>query len=171
MTEEMRLRTKPCKNNHPLERSIWVPRLSRFNCRDCKLEAAARWKKSNPDQHATAVREKRRALRLVMIEAYGGRCVCCGISDYRKLTIDHIDGSGHENRRGPYRERESATTQMLRLRDQGWPQANHQLLCWSCNSVKHFYPEQECCPGSQRRMGAPLSAKERRRQRGGAPRR
>lgn len=97
------------------------------------------------EAHAEEMRNRRLQYRREMLAEYGGKCACCGESDPRKLTMDHIDGSGHLHRKGPRRERKGYIV-AVELRRQGWPKANYQLLCWSCNSVKHFYPGQECCP-------------------------
>ena len=47
-------------------------------------------------------------------------CACCGLADYRFLTVDHVDGDGSAHRSGVKKE----TPYRL------------QLLCWNCNMAK-----------------------------------
>jgi hypothetical protein len=77
---------------------------------------------------------------------YGGECRCCGETDWRKLTIDHIDGTGRSHRKQP-----DSATFYARLRRAGYPKDNYQLLCWSCNAVKHYFPDFPCCPTMEAR--------------------
>jgi len=69
--------------------------------------------------------------------AYGGQCACCGISDLIFLNIDHVDGHGAEHRRGTQTGRSGGVQLYLWLRRSGWP-PGFQVLCWNCNSAKHY---------------------------------
>lgn len=67
-----------------------------------------------------------------VINAYGGRCACCGESTLDFLTVDHLNGDGAAHRKS--------------LREQGkvfydWLVKNNfpsgfQILCYNCNSSK-----------------------------------
>ena len=68
-------------------------------------------------------------LKMDILLAYGGyRCVCCNIENPDLLTLDHIDGGGHQHKksvgcnRAIYRQ----------LKTQGYP-AGYQVLCFNCN--------------------------------------
>ncbi len=74
------------------------------------------------------VDDKRRTLKLEMIEAYGGVCVLCGETYSEFLTIDHINGNGSEHRRSIGNKSIYAW-----LKEQGWPQGEYRLLCANCN--------------------------------------
>lgn len=65
--------------------------------------------------------------RLALIEFLGGICACCGFTDKRFLTVDHINNDGNKERRG----RESYYRHLQQGR-------NHDLqaLCWNCNMAK-----------------------------------
>lgn len=75
-------------------------------------------------------------LKLQTIQAYGGRCGCCGEANPCFLTIDHINGRSIE---------EKATRELCgyalykSLRDRGYPTENYQLLCMNCNFAKGLY--------------------------------
>lgn len=78
-------------------------------------------------------------LRAQVIEAYGGQCACCGESEERFLTIDHVDGGGEKHRR----EVGGSAGLYSWLRKQGFPAQGFQLLCFNCNQVKAIYGQ---CP-------------------------
>ncbi|MFA5706889.1 MAG: HNH endonuclease [Candidatus Neomarinimicrobiota bacterium] len=75
-----------------------------------------------------------------VLAAYGGKCACCGETEWKFLSLDHVDNDGAEHRRkiGQSRIYEWAE-------DNGYPD-NLQLLCYNCNMAKAFYgkcPHQE----------------------------
>jgi hypothetical protein len=70
-----------------------------------------------------------------IIEAYGGKCVCCGEDHYEFLTIDHINNDGYLERSGVAKNRTG--TKMYRwLLKNNCPKDNYQLLCFNCNCSK-----------------------------------
>jgi len=65
--------------------------------------------------------------------AYGGSvCACCGETDIRFLTIDHVDGDGAQHRKliggggNTYKW----------LRQNGYP-SGFQVLCYNCNMGRY----------------------------------
>jgi hypothetical protein len=46
-------------------------------------------------KHLCLNREYDRGFKQRKIDSLGGRCVVCGITDIRMLTIDHVNGDGH----------------------------------------------------------------------------
>lgn len=88
---------------------------------------------ANPEITRNEYRSYRLKLKLEFIEEYGGICVCCGESDYRFLTIDHVNDDGHIHRK-KFGSRSGSTTQVLAdLKRQGWPKDNYRILCFNCN--------------------------------------
>ena len=83
-------------------------------------------------QQSKARRDKYRA---EMIEAYGGKCVCCGETEPAFLTVDHIHNDGSEHRKRK-RGAGSGFSLALELKKQGWPKDRYQLLCMNCNMAK-----------------------------------
>ena len=77
-------------------------------------------------------------LKHQVVDAYGGECICCGVSDLQLLTIDHIDGGGAHHRRAIGEGRI-----YYWLRANGFP-SGFQVLCWNCNVGK--YRNRNVCP-------------------------
>ena len=69
--------------------------------------------------------------KIQVLTYYGGgklACVHCGFSDIRALSIDHIAGEGHRDRRGNL---------YCRLIRQNFP-PGYQTLCMNCQLIKRF---------------------------------
>lgn len=76
----------------------------------------------------------RRKVKLEVIEAYGGRCVCCGEDRFMVLQMHHVNGDGAEHRReiglpGGY-------VFYSWLKKQGFPKEGYELLCCNCHAVE-----------------------------------
>lgn len=95
-----------------------------------KRAATAAWSKANPEKCRASGKRHRDAVRAAMIEAYGGRCACCGETTPAFLTLDHANGGGNEHRRR-YNQRSNQGV-VRELRNAGWPQDGYRLLCWNC---------------------------------------
>jgi len=77
-------------------------------------------------------RRQRRRERAAVIEAYGGKCACCGETQYEFLSIDHVAGGGRKHRA-------SLTMSMEHfLYKNGFP-AGYRLLCHNCNQAIGYY--------------------------------
>ena len=96
-------------------------------------EYTRRYREKNPDKRG----EDYRVLKTKVIDAYGGKCVCCGVDQWQFLTIDHTadDGADHREMLGDRRSASGSTTYRW-LREQGFPQKGFQLLCHNCNAAK-----------------------------------
>jgi hypothetical protein len=85
--------------------------------------------KSYKREHA---RRWGRKLKAEVIAAYGGKCVCCGITEFAFLTIDHIHGGGEAHRR-----KVGMGKNFYRwLKRNGFPQEEFRLLCFNCNCAR-----------------------------------
>jgi hypothetical protein len=109
------------------------------------IERVGKWAKENPENRKRINVTWRWRIRLKMIEAYGGKCACCGETEPAFLTIDHMDNDGYERRRDG---EQSGAAFYTWLRDQGWPKDGYQLLCMNCNFAKGHFGE---CPHAQKR--------------------
>lgn len=127
-------KAQPLTAFSPKKRKTIISTYSR--CKECR-RAAARKANLTPEQYAKRSadhlkwRIKRKQL---IIDAYGGRCACCGDTHYEFLSLDHIDGSGAEHKR---RVGRSAIYNDIRKR--GYPKDNFRLLCVNCNFALGLY--------------------------------
>jgi len=77
-------------------------------------------------QTCYALRERIRN-KLTFIAMYGGQCSCCGESDPRFLTLDHVKGDGGEHRK------ELFDQQIVSLAIRDFQPDRFQVLCFNCN--------------------------------------
>lgn len=95
------------------------------------------WRDNNREKIHKSQKEYSSRIRIAAFEVYGKKCVCCGESDIRFLTLDHINGGGTQHR--------------LRIKQANickWLKANNypdgfQTLCYNCNCAKGIYGK---CP-------------------------
>ena len=97
---------------------------------------ASTYRKTNREKvnryNAAYAVKLRARLREQMIQAYGGKCKCCGECEPTFLQLDHIHNDGSVER---VTDRTTYRTQ-VRLKRLGWPNDRHQLLCANCNFGK-----------------------------------
>ena len=79
-------------------------------------------------------------MRNLVLEAYGGKCMCCGETTPEFLQIDHINNDGGDHRRELKRE---GTGFYHWLKANNFPKDRFQLLCSNCNFAKAKYGQ---CP-------------------------
>lgn len=83
-----------------------------------------------------ALRVKRtQRTRQAVIEKYGGKCVCCGLSDWRFLTIDHINNDGASEHGGGRGRPRSFYSNLLKIDRR----VDLQVLCANCNCAKFWF--------------------------------
>lgn len=87
----------------------------------------------NADRKRAQQRDRAATRKARVIEAYGGKCACCGETVIPFLTIDHIANNGAEHRR----EIGGSSSIYWWLVNQGFPEG-FQVLCWNCNAAKHL---------------------------------
>jgi len=113
------------------------------HCKTCI--AAHRKRRYNEDEKfrqrcKTLANESYWRARRELISAYGGRCACCGESEHKFLSVDHVDGGGRDHRKVIG---DGGKALCNYLRKMGYPQEGFQLLCFNCNCAKGFFGE---CP-------------------------
>lgn len=62
-----------------------------------------------------------------LFEIYGNECECCGESNKKFLTVDHVDPIGGDRTK---REKKDIVGYLHSL---GWPTDNIRILCFNCN--------------------------------------
>lgn len=83
-------------------------------------------------------------LKRQTMEAYGGKCQCCGIKQLQFLTIDHINNNGKEERL----KYGSGKQFYALLKRQGWPNNGYRVLCMNCNWARRHGQQ---CPHELKR--------------------
>lgn len=107
-----------------------------------KAKYDAAWHEANPGKQSAYMKKSNLKLKREVIDAYGGKCACCGETILVFLTIDHIEGNGAEHRRKMAAETGSnwgqAGAPTYRwLRKNGFPKG-FQVLCANCNCGRHW---------------------------------
>lgn len=122
-----------CKDCH----RIWS-RLNERNIRKTnpeKLrERAKKFYDKNPYKYKEYNKTERQRVRNKVINGYGGKCSCCGESEYMFLALDHVNGGGNYIRK-------KSRNNLKCYRDainRDFP-SDYQLLCHNCNCAKGFY--------------------------------
>ncbi len=107
---------------------------SHYQCNTCKAEYEKR----------PRALQRRRQIRMAVIEKYGGKCACCGESTIEFLAIDHINGGGS-------RERKTQSTSAFWYGLYTMPRRDDlRVLCHNCNMAFGSYGY---CPHERERNG------------------
>jgi hypothetical protein len=67
--------------------------------------------------------------KVEMVEAYGGKCACCGETEMVFLSLDHVDGGGSAHRKSLGGNGGRKILQEAKAA--GWPGA-YRVLCMNC---------------------------------------
>src|SRR5438128_10416570 len=119
-SETQYLRTKACK-------LCARKRVARF--RQTHPRYMKKWRAGHRDRTSVHSQDARLKLRREFLDAYGGKCECCGEDREVFLTLEHKRGDGIAHRAKFGR----SSTQALRdLKRRGWPQKHYGILCWNC---------------------------------------
>lgn len=66
------------------------------------------------------------------------KCICCGESIFKFLTIDHINNNGAEERRKLFKNRIMGGSKFYHwLKKNNYPEG-YQVMCWNCNCGKRM---------------------------------
>lgn len=96
------------------------------------------YKTSNPNHYRDLYRKNRQKA----LDAYGGKCACCGEDRYEFLAIDHINNNGKEHRSEMAKTTASGKTcgdSIYRWLKRNQYPSGFQVLCHNCNMAKAFY--------------------------------
>lgn len=113
-----------CRNGHKYTKANTgiKPGSGYRYCKECAKECH--------DNASVSQKVKRQESKVIVFKHYGNcKCQCCGESDVRFLTIDHVNGGGSSHR--------------LKLRKGGWNfcrwlirnkfPTGYAILCFNCN--------------------------------------
>lgn len=103
--------------------------------RQRQRDACRRWRARHADRVRQDANVKHKALKIAALAAYGSKCQCCGVTDSRFLTIDHVAGNGADHRRQVKIAPGASTYRWLR--DNAYP-VGFQVLCYNCNCGRNI---------------------------------
>lgn len=84
-------------------------------------------------------RDWRSRIRIVCIEEYGKKCVCCGETNVAFLCLDHVNNDGYK-----LRKHWSWSDAYRWAYKNGFPKGILQLSCYNCNIARHYTPNKLC---------------------------
>ncbi len=97
------------------------------------------WRAKRKEHYAKYQTDYKRRRRQLVYDYYGGKCACCGETQFEFLSIDHIHGGGTKHRKEENIRGASVIDWLLR---NGLPEG-FQVLCHNCNQAKGYYGK---CP-------------------------
>ena len=111
-----------------------------YICKKCEIKRAKKWNQNNRDRYNQSQREGCQCLRDEVIDAYGGKCACCGETRREYLTIDHKNGNGNKQRKEMGFHNSYDLYRWLKQNN--YPE-EFQVLCFNCNLGKRNF---SVCP-------------------------
>lgn len=106
--------------------------IARGLCVECSHKALPNNRRCRKHREAAKQRDARRrqALARETIMKYGGKCTCCGESNYLFLTLDHPNNDGFAHRHAVGTK--GGTAFYHQLKKAGWP-SGLRVMCFNCN--------------------------------------
>jgi len=98
------------------------------------------WRMKNLEKSKILSRRSQQKVRLLILKAYGNKCVCCGEREEKFLHLDHVNNDGVKHRKKNNLHGGSALYYYAKRNN--YPK-NLQLLCANCNLAKGHYGK---CP-------------------------
>ena len=89
-------------------------------------------REDNPAHKRDRVRKARTRLKDSIYEHYGSVCACCGETNRKFLTIDHVNGGGRGHRASLGPKGGSRLAVMYDIKKRDYP-PDFQILCFNCN--------------------------------------
>lgn len=126
-------------------------------CKKCKYKYAKKWRQNNRDKCNQLNRKSDQRRRDEVIDAYGGKCTCCGETRREYLTIDHINGDGRKQKREIGLLSSDSRGLYRWLRQNNYPEG-FQVLCFNCNCGKGNY---SVCPHNKEIFEKEFEAKHK----------
>lgn len=106
-----------------------------------RQEYLREWRRANRARIAETSKTWRKSVRSEVLEAYGGKCACCGEARNEFLAIDHVNGDGADHREmvtnGRTRHEGGAVVYSW-LKRNGYPEG-FRVLCHNCNCARGYY--------------------------------
>jgi hypothetical protein len=147
-----------CKRDLPKDaftQSYWVEKKNApRRCKECVHTNNQKWYSGNRGYAIAYMAQYRKESKDAVFNSYGGYiCACCGETEKRFLSIDHIDGGGNKHRKETGMK--SGNEFYIWLRLQNFP-PGYQVLCYNCNLGKRH--NNNVCPHEEQRQMAKFKA-------------
>ena len=101
--------------------------------RERRVASTLNWRQRNREFFRESQRRQRREAKQKIVDAYGGKCTCCGESTFEFLTLEHLNRDGKDHRKakggplGTYRD----------VIKRGFPK-EYTILCCNCNYAERL---------------------------------
>ena len=103
---------------------------------DKHLSRIIEWKRANPELARQKDQEYRRKVKQDFINAYGGKCECCGVDIFEFLTCEHLNNSGKVDRQ--VNRFLGGIKMYLKAKREGYPKDKYTCLCMNCNFAGRY---------------------------------
>lgn len=132
------MKMRRCKICGKLRSLLKFPKMGqgeyrRMECWECYKARHRAYYAAKKQEYKTRISSTYFRWRILAVEAYGGKCVCCGELHPMMLAIDHCDNNGTQRRK----EHGVARKFYRWLNENNYP-PEFQLLCHNCNMAKHL---------------------------------
>ena len=124
--------TKEQRHDYNIKWRSEHPDYDRNRIRDNVLRR--KYAQSYRQRHLDKVKAKQQRIKLEVLKHYSHgllKCLYCGESNFRKLTLDHINNDGKQHRKSV----KSGTQVYYWAKANGFPPI-FQVLCYRCNTRK-----------------------------------
>jgi hypothetical protein len=126
-----------CLCNQKKKQDAFFPRhrslLSKAPCASCLEKRAEHLRNDTAARDAAnkSQRDRYRSLRIEILAAYGGQCLCCGEKEFDFLCIDHLEDDGARHRK------QIKTNIYVWLKKAGCPKdGRFGVSCHNCNVAR-----------------------------------
>lgn len=82
--------------------------------------------------NALRLKDYRQEQKQIVYDHYGNKCACCGESNQKFLSIDHVNNDGHKERKGKGGSSDRIIRNIIKT---NFPDT-YQILCFNCNLGK-----------------------------------
>lgn len=100
-------------------------------CKKCTLKNSKVWVRKNKERSRKSQRMWSYNKRIELLRMMGGKCKCCGSTEWWNLTLDHIIPLRRKNG-----ERYDLTIGLIKNSEK---RKKFQILCYGCNNSKNAY--------------------------------
>lgn len=111
--------------------NLAIYNLIRSSCKKCNNKCTMKWQSKNRERVAIRQRKAYHNQKIKLLRLMGGKCICCGNTEYWNLTFDHIIPL-----RSFDRKRKDIAHELLKYPEK---REGFQILCHGCNSSKYIF--------------------------------